>query len=435
MKVITGKGNELDYKGIRKKSESLVANIQCMPKVYALCCWSQEKIDYIYCYEAARILDIPFIPLSSSIDFKHIVTLIKNLPVSVAVYKNGKIFLVNESKREQICDWLSLAKLCFFTSGSSGEKKLVLLTDENIEEAVLSIQEKLDYRCDDRVINFLPMTFDYGFYQYLLIKKTDATLYLIDEGFTILSVNQIDIHNITVLPLVPSMVTAFISMKGRKFNGDSIKKITSTGEPISSGLINQITTLFKEAGFYTMYGLTECKRVSILLPNETPDFKESVGRPISCAEVVINNPDSNGIGDIIVSGKNVALGMLVFSSTGKVSLRTFNGTLNTGDLGFLDSKGFLYVLGRRDSQIKIMGQRTSTIEIENAALSVDGVITCKAFTDAAGCYLQCITNDTITELNIRHSLLKKLGSIASKIVIKIITNLDMTPNYKSKRPG
>ncbi|CAI0877209.1 AMP-binding protein [Serratia fonticola] len=435
MKIITGKGREIDYHGIINKSKLLVATIHNMSKIYALCCWSQEKIDYIYCYETARTLDIPFIPLPASIGYNQIISLIESLPFAVAVYKNGHVIRFNESYENFVSDWLALAKLCFFTSGSTGERKLVFLTKENIESAVFSIQERLNYSHEDRVINFLPMTFDYGFYQYLLVKNANATLCFIDEGLSMSSVRQIDTLKITVLPLVPSMVTAFISMRERRFNGNSIKKITSTGEPISASLINQITTLFKEARFYTMYGLTECKRVSILLPEDIPDFKESVGRPISCAEVIINNPDSQGIGEIIVSGTNIALGVIVFSPSGEIRRKDFNGTLNTGDLGLIDSKGFLYVVGRRDSQIKILGQRTSTIEIENAALTVRGIITCKASADTTGCYLQCIVDGPVTVLHIRQSLLKQLGTIASKVVITIVTNLDMTPNYKSKRPN
>ncbi|WP_434526998.1 AMP-binding protein [Photorhabdus asymbiotica] len=434
LRIITSKGLELDYYDVIEKSKNLSCSIYNIPKIYALCCWSKEKIDYIFCYEAAQILDIPFIPLPSSIEFSYVKSLIQSLPFAVAVYKDNNIIPFNNTHTHLVSDWLQLARLCFFTSGSTGDKKLVFLSDNNISTAVSSIQEKLKYSHTDRVINFLPMAFDYGFYQYLLVKNIDATICLIDEGMSISSVSFIDKFDASILPIVPSMVTALIPLFRTRFNGDSIKKITSTGEAISTGLINQIIDLFHKTEFYTMYGLTECKRVSILLPDDKPDFPGSVGQAISCARIAIDNPDSQGRGEIIVSGSNVALGTLSFMPSGEIIRKNFNGTLNTGDLGFTDSKGFLYVEGRRDSQIKILGQRTSTVEIENAALSIPGVITCKASADASGCYLQCISNNTITIQYIRQSLIKQLGTIATKIAITISTRLDMTANYKSKRP-
>ncbi|OKB64691.1 hypothetical protein BHU62_21370 [Serratia marcescens] len=434
LKIITAKDTELNWHDIMLKSQVVSSLINGKKQVFAVCCWSQKKIDYIYCYEAARLLNIPFIPLPASIEFGVLTSLINSLPFSVAVYKDGQIDVFTQSHDDSVSDWLAVAELCFFTSGSTGEKKLVFLSSENVNAAVLSIQERLDYCHEDRVVNFLPMAFDYGFYQYLLTKNADATLCLVDEGLSMASVSHIDSVQISVLPLVPSMVTALLSMAGRRFNGSSVKKITSTGESISSGLITQVTDLFNNAKFYTMYGLTECKRVSILLPEEAPNIKESVGRAISCAKVVIDNPDAQGVGEIIVSGKNVALGVLAFASSGEVSRIDFNGVLNTGDLGSIDNDGFLYIAGRRDAQIKILGQRTNPIEIENAALSVPGVKTCKASADGLGCYLQCIVEEQITPQYIRQSLLKRLGTIASKITISIVTHLDWTANYKSKRP-
>lgn len=434
LKIITGKDTELNWHDIMSKSQSMSSLINGMAKVFAVCCWSRDKADYIYCYEAARLLNVPFIPLPASVEFDFLTDQINALPFSVAVYKDGQITAFTTPYDECVSDWLSVTELCFFTSGSTGEKKLVFLSAENVKAAVFSIQERLNYHHEDRVVNFLPMAFDYGFYQYLLAKNADATLCLIDEGLSMASVSRIDSLRISVLPLVPSMVTALIPMAGRRFNGDSVRKITSTGESISSGLIAQLTNSFSNASFYTMYGLTECKRVSILLPEEAPHVKESVGRAISCADVAIANPDPQGVGEIIVSGKNVALGVLAFASSGEMSRVDFHGILNTGDLGSIDSDGFLYIVGRRDEQIKILGQRTNPVEIENAALSVPGVKTCKASADAAGCYLQCIVEEPITPQFIRQSLLKMLGTISSKIVISLVTHPDWTANYKSKRP-
>lgn len=434
MKIITGSGREINHCDIIDKSKKMIDDLSGLPKARALCCWSEEKIDYIYCYETALLLGIPFIPLSPSIEYNTQYPLIKCLPFSVAVYRNKSWDILDKEQENRITDWLDITEMCFFTSGSTGEKKLVFLTKDNIRTAVCSIQEKLKYRHDDRVINFLPMAFDYGFYQYLLVKNVNGTLCLVDEGFSMGSVKRIDELNITILPLVPSMISVLYTLRGRVFNGDSLEKITSTGEPVSEGLIKQITSQFQKVCFYTMYGLTECKRVSILTPDDDPDYKESVGRPISCSKAYIKNPDHQGIGEIVVTGTNVAIGSLIFDSNKKIRREYFQGTLRTGDIGLIDSKGFLYVYGRNDSIIKILGQRTSTIEIENQTLSISGIVTCKASADKSGCYLQCIVENGITESQIRKLLLKKMGTIASKIIITVTTELCMSQNYKLIRP-
>ena len=115
------------------------------------------------------------------------------------------------------------------------------------------------------------------------------------------------------------------------------------------------------------YGLTEAMRTSILaLPKDSEGLGSS-GRPLSGVDVSIRSADgqvlgANARGEIWVKGKNVALGYDDREAWNQVCDGEY---FNTRDVGFLDEKGFLYVLGRSNDAIKINQKIFFAVEFEN----------------------------------------------------------------------
>ncbi len=168
-----------------------------------------------------------------------------------------------------------------YTSGSTGSLKGVESNHNNLIFSTSKILEFLKYR-KVKVGCFLPMSFDYGLYQLFLACKSNSDLYLGNsDELGINFLNVLKKNNITCLPLVQNILTNFLGLKKKlKDNCINLKIITNTGSSISKKSISEIKDIYPEIEVFLMYGLTECKRVSILDYNKFPKKRNSVGLPL-----------------------------------------------------------------------------------------------------------------------------------------------------------
>jgi long-chain acyl-CoA synthetase len=275
-----------------------------------------------------------------------------------------------------------------YTSGSTGTPKGVTITRDNIGFSVNAIQERLGYDASDRVAVYLPLSFDYGLYQLFLAAWCGAACVIRRSTPTsALLPKCLKDDRISIFPAVPALAEALVVwLKARGAAGFAgLKKITNTGQALHAETIADLHRLLSAIEVFPMYGLTECKRVSILLPQEHSGRPTSVGRALPGTEVYIAD-ESGGrvppgsVGEIVVSGKNVCHGY--WNDDEKTSIRFIERdgrkVLHTGDFGYLDEQGFLYFSGRRDSIIKRRAMRISLLEIEAALRSHGKVSSCAA---------------------------------------------------------
>ncbi len=272
--------------------------------------------------------------------------------------------------------------LVIYTSGSSGRPRGVMCEPSSISFVTRAIQSQLAYVPDDRVFLTLPLSFDYGLYQILLCLLSGAALVLGGEpGPGLLA--EVAGCGATVLPLVPSLAGGLLALGSRSALPTSLRLITNTGEHLHQSIIDALRERFGVA-VRTMYGLTECKRVTVSEPDEDRVAPGTVGRPLPGTDVEVI--DSSGralpagqVGEIVVTGPHVMAGY--WGECGEETCRfehrpDGNRRLFTGDLGTLDDQGRLRVIGRRDSIFKLNGVRVSPAEIEMAAMSVPGLVAC-----------------------------------------------------------
>lgn len=271
-----------------------------------------------------------------------------------------------------------------YTSGSTGESKAVISTHRNVLFAVAAIQEVLGMVRGDRILSVLPMSFDYGLYQLFLACFAGATLVMGDElaaGAALWkSIRDLDI---TGLPIVPHMAGSLM-MLGRRYKSQipSVRFITSTGAHFPQAYIRGLQALFPRSGIFVMYGLTECKRVSILTPQEYLQKPDSVGRPLPMTDCFAADHDgrplpAGQIGELVVRGPHVMQG---YWNAPELTAKHFKIThpfnemmLFTGDYGYVDEDGYLYYVGRKDDLYKKNGYRVSALEVEDAAAAIPGV--------------------------------------------------------------
>lgn len=272
-----------------------------------------------------------------------------------------------------------------FTSGSTGTPRGVTLSHDNLSFVVGAIQERLGYRPDDIVGGFLPLAFDYGLYQIFLAAQAGAKLYLGDPDQVGPRLPRLLRESgITVLPGVPSVYAALIAL-GRRGPLDlpRLRAITNTGERLPLAYIEELKRLFPGLLVFVMYGLTECKRVSILLPSEFEAHSDTVGRALSGTEVYAVDGEGRRLspgesGELVVRGRHVALGYWRAQAETERRFRKRSPEsaveLFTGDSGSVDSGGFIRFAARSDDWIKHRGHRLSPLEIETEACQIPGVV-------------------------------------------------------------
>ncbi|MFE9287969.1 class I adenylate-forming enzyme family protein [Streptomyces olivaceus] len=272
--------------------------------------------------------------------------------------------------------------LLLYTSGSSGQPKAVACGHEQVRSALGAIAHELRYRSDDVIFCRLPLAFDYGLYQVLLSALSGARLVLVPVGAAANLLALMCSAGATVLPAVPSLVRMVTTLARRTTVLPDLRLVTNTGERLTEEDQRVLLSTFPQAEVALMYGLTECKRVTIRPPSRQGLPTDSAGWPIAGAEVGIVDEYGTALGpgetgEIVTIGPHVTDG---YWRAPEQSLQCFARSsssgqriLFTGDFGYLREDGELVVLGRRDDQFKSRGIRVSGAEIEAAATDVPGI--------------------------------------------------------------
>ena len=277
-----------------------------------------------------------------------------------------------------------------YTSGSTGNPKGVMHTHQSMVFALGSLTEYLCLSESDRILNVLPLAFDYGLYQVLMAVWLGATIVL-ERSFTYpaMILNRMRETGVTVFPGVPTIYSMLIASHRRQpLSFPEVTRVTNTAAALSPSLIPALQEIFPNALIYKMYGLTECKRVSYLEPELLDSHSASVGKAIPGTEVFLLSPEGEAVppgteGILHVRGPHLMAGYWKQPELSADMLKPGKlpgeRVLCTHDWFKMDDEGFLYFLGRRDDIIKTRGEKVSPLEVENALLSIDGVVEAVVF--------------------------------------------------------
>jgi acyl-CoA synthetase (AMP-forming)/AMP-acid ligase II len=271
-----------------------------------------------------------------------------------------------------------------YTSGSTGEPKGVMESHACVDFATGSIITYLENTKDDIVLNCLPLSFDYGLYQPLMVFKFGGTLVL-ERSFMFPAaiLKKMEKERVTGFPGVPTIFSLLVQMDLSPYDLSSLRYITNTAAALPVSHIERLCAKFPQASLYSMYGQTECKRVLYLPPHELKKRPGSVGIAIPGTEVWIQGPGGERLppgstGQLVVRGRHVMKGYL---NKPKETASTFGqgrfpeeGMLFTGDLFRQDKEGFFYFIARADDIIKTRGEKVAPKEVENVLYLLPSVL-------------------------------------------------------------
>jgi long-chain acyl-CoA synthetase len=267
-----------------------------------------------------------------------------------------------------------------YTSGVTGTPKGVMLSHRNLLSNAQSIVQYLALQSRDRMMVVLPFYYIYGrslLYSHFL---TGGSL-VIDNRFAFPSVvlNTMRDLEVTAFAGVPSTYSILLhktDVRTRRF--PSLRLVTQAGGGMTPALQKEVVKTFHPARLFVMYGATEASpRLTYVAPEMLPQKWGSIGRAVPGVEVIVADPEArqlppNVIGEIAARGPNIMLGYWNDPEATAKVLR--HGYYFTGDLGYADRDGYVYLTGRTRDLIKTGGQRVSAKEIEDAIADVPGVL-------------------------------------------------------------
>ena len=272
--------------------------------------------------------------------------------------------------------------IMLFTSGTTNEPKAVMLSQENICKNISAYQYNFMMYPSDTLLSFLPIhhTFEcsitilYGTYCGATIAFCEGLRYIADN---------LKEFKVSVFVAVP-LVLETMAKKIQKAIADSGKKgLINAMTKLSHGLLKckidvrkklfkPVLKQFDEYLRVVLYGAAPMDKATIewyndlgieliqgygltesspVLTAESEERKRagSIGIPLKNVQIKIDNPDADGVGEILGKGPNIMLGYYQNEEATKKALE--DGWLHTGDFGYIDEDGFVYITGRQSDII------------------------------------------------------------------------------------
>ncbi|WP_079420714.1 class I adenylate-forming enzyme family protein [Thiomonas intermedia] len=340
-----------------------------------------------------------------------------------------------------------------YTSGSTGDAKGVMLTHLNMLTALRSVRGYLGLRQDDLIVCALPLAFDYGLYQVLMAFSLGATV-LLERSFTfpVKVLATMAQERATVFAGVPTMFTLLTNLKAlSEFDLSALRLITNTAAALPQTQIAQIRALFPQATLFSMYGLTECKRVTYLPPEQLDLRPGSVGRGMPNEEVWLVDDEGRRLpwgstGELVIRGSHVMRGYWRKPQQTEQRLRPGpipgETVLYSGDLFRTDDEGWLYFVARRDDIIKSRGEKVSPREVENVLHALGGVLEAAVIGvddpllgQAVKAFVVCKPGVSLTERDVIKHCLAHIENFMAPKYVEFVDALPRTDTGKIKKTG
>lgn len=321
--------------------------------------------------------------------------------------------------------------IALFTSGTTGESKLVLMSHENILFNSYSVIESMNISNPKNIGIILPLYHSFALITQLITTFiTGGNIYFAPKTKHYNDFSEFILkNNINTLAGVPTNFKMILF--GEKKQYPNIEHITIAGASLDKNLAEQISQRFINAELWVGYGLTEAgPRVTAINCKNQKFNQGSVGKPIKGVEISIKDNEI-----LVKSDSNMICYLDDIDST---SNKIINNYLYSGDTGFIDEDGYLYITGRKDDIFISSGEKISPILIEKILNNHPDIINSAVFGENDSIIGQKIIALVKLKNNIKS---KDLLIHCSKLLDKHqiphkffkVNELPMTPNGKIMR--
>ena len=249
------------------------------------------------------------------------------------------------------------------TSATTGQFKSVPLRWGQIKAHVQASQEVLGKTEQDNWLMVLPLFHVSGLSILMRSLYNGTAVTILPKYDEAQVLKLIESEQINMMSLVPTILTQLEP----HITHHALRVILLGGEFIPMALIEACEK--KSLPIYKTYGMTETFSQSVTFSVlEYPHKRESVGKPLPGMQVRIDNPDTDGVGEIHLTGPMVM--------TGYINKEPIDGDFNTDDIGYIDEDGFVYILNRRKDLIISGGENIYPKELEDLVYTLPSVKEC-----------------------------------------------------------
>ncbi|QUG40724.1 long-chain-fatty-acid--CoA ligase [Psychrobacillus sp. INOP01] len=274
----------------------------------------------------------------------------------------------------------NITTVIFYTSGTTGKSKGVMLSAANVRATAKLYGEALELNSDDRMQIVAPLFHCAASHVFSIPVIYAGGTVVIEEGFSPEQTMQtLEQEKITVFFGVPAMYSILLnSSKMETLDLSNLRLFTYGASPMPFELIRKIKAMFPEVKVQNIYGQTENSPAATTLKDHYAlDKVGSVGEPVPGTQVQVVDEQGKPllpgqVGEIVIKGPQLMKGYLKNDEATKQAIR--NGWLYSGDLGRMDEDGLLYIVDRKKDMINRGGENVFPVEVEEVLYEIPQVL-------------------------------------------------------------
>lgn len=408
-----------------------------------------DSIEYVVVTLSILALGAVIVPISASLSLDEVDNVIERMQVQYLIADKSVIANCGEnsilvSQREfsikeiynsdHIDDDFKKMNPAFirFSSGTTGASKGVLLSHQSILERTDAANQGLNITSDDNVIWLLSMSFHFVVTILLFLRK-GATIVIAGNDFPTGLLNSLQSVEATFIYASPFHYNVLSS--NSSFSKDLLKYVrmaVSTAIALPRSIADKFVAKF-DMNLSQAYGIIEVG-LPFINSELSSEKSDSVGRLLPGYEIMITNADVKGCGEILLKGKGM---YEAYVSPWKKRKEWFD----TGDIGYLDEDGYLFIVGRSKNVINFSGMKIFPYEVENVLNAHEAIKESLVYPVDHDDYGQLpvakvVLADGYDELpraDLRRYCHKNLSSYKTPKKYEIVTELERTASGKIKR--
>jgi len=327
-----------------------------------------------------------------------------------------------------------------YTSGTTSKPKGAAVSHANAVFTTKNIVNVLGYTETDRDVVPLPLSHSFGLGCMHTSFCVGSTLILHKNTMDPLEMfNSIRIHGATTFSAVPTTLTKLVDEHTKELDEyfSNLRLVMTNSTSIPQKTVESLRRILKSGKLATYYGLTEASRSTFMIFNV--DGKESsVGMPAPGVQIKLVDQANNEVkdGEIWIKGPNVIKRYWHEAPDSNPK----DGWLRTGDLGYFDGDGYLYLKGRVDDVINVAGEKVNPLDVERVVkllADIEEVVAVgtkhETFGQVVKLFVKKITNSSITKSDIISHCIKNLERYKVPVHIEFVDDFPKTEYGKIKR--
>ncbi len=276
----------------------------------------------------------------------------------------------------------------FYTGGTTGAAKGVILTHRNLVANAHHFLASNAFRTETSWLLAAPLFHAAGSVAVLATVWQGGTHVVLPAFDPAAALDLIERERVTATLLVPTMLAALSEEQlATRRDVTSLKLLSHGGSPVATETVRRAHQAFPGAELMHLYGATETAPIATVLPHEerhldSPEIR-SCGQPAVGVEIRIVSPlggtecATGEVGEVAIRGENVMLGYWGKPDATATALR--DGWYHSGDLGFMDERGYVYLVDRAKDMIVSGGENVYSTEVEDALYRHQGVLEAAVF--------------------------------------------------------